>query len=135
MEKAIWTPDLYGKYDFGIYLDRKFALEMINSIIPGERQKSMNELATEELKRLGVKWPNPYTFCNNSCFITQFYIGDNGVWLSTNHTNISDLLSGRESSELVEYHSHNVDTPYQTYILMLLFNKWIDFSDALRDKR
>ena len=70
MEKTIWTPRLYGRGDFGIYLERDFAKEMIKSKIPIKRQNRMNELANEELKRFGINWSNPYTFHKDSCFIT-----------------------------------------------------------------
>jgi len=132
MKRTLWTPRLYGECDFGVYLDQDFAKEMIQSRVPIERQTNMNELANKELKRLGTYWLNPYTFYEDSCFITQFYIGQNGVWLSTNHNTIDDLLSGKECSKPIEYDSHNVDTPKQAYILMALFDKWIEYADAFR---
>lgn len=134
MDKTIWTPRLYGSCDFGIYLDRDFAREMIQSKVSNERQTRMNELANEELKRLGTNWLNPYTFHKDSCFISQFYIGQNGVWLSTNHQTIDDLLNGKESSKPIEYNSHNVDVPSQSYVLMRLFDQWIEYADAFKSE-
>jgi hypothetical protein len=134
MDKTIWTPRFYGSCDFGVYLDRDFARDMIRSKIPNERQGRMNELANEELKRLGTNWSNPYTFYEDSCFISQFYIGQNGVCLSTNHQTIGDLLNGREFSKPIEYNSHNVDVPKQVYVLMLLFDKWIEYADTLKNE-
>ncbi|GAJ08284.1 unnamed protein product, partial [marine sediment metagenome] len=132
MKKTIWTPRLYGRCDFGVYLDRDFAKEMFQSKVPTERQTRMNELANEELKRLGTDWLNPYTFYKDSCFITQFYIGQNGVWLSTNRQTIDNLLKEKESSKLIEYDSHNIDTPKQAYVLMALFDKWVEYADAFK---
>jgi|SRR3989344_4801627 len=132
MEKLIWTPRLYGNCDFGIYLNRNFATEMIQSKVSAERQMRMNELANKELKRLNINWSNPYIFYENSCFISQFYIGQNGVWLSTTHQEISNVLSGRESSEPIEYNSHNVDISKQAYTLMVLFDKWIEYASVLK---
>ncbi len=133
MEKTIWTPSLYGRCDFGIYLDRNFAKEMVKSKVPIKKQNRMNELANEELKRFGINWLNPYTFQKDSCFITQFYIGQNGVWLSTDHLTIENLLKEKESSKLIEYNSHNTDTSKQAYILMLLFDTWVRYADAFKN--
>lgn len=132
MEKIIWAPRLYGRCDFGIYLDRDFAKDMIKSKIPIKRQNHMNELANEELNRFGINWLNPYTFHKDSCFITQFYLGQNGVWLSTDYQIIENLLEEKESSKLISYHSHNTDTSKQAYVLMALFDKWIEYSDAFK---
>lgn len=132
MDKTLWTPSFYGRYDFGIYLDRDFALEMIQAKIPAERQTGMNKVAKGLLNVLGIDWSNPYTFHQDSGFISNCHIGQNGVWLSTNHQTIEDLLSGKESSKPIEYHSHNVDAPRQAHVLMVLFGKWVDYADALR---
>ena len=132
MEKIIWTPDLYGGCDFKVYLDKEFAKEMIQSKIPNGKQIRMNELANEELKRLRINWSNPYSFYTDSCFITQFYIGQDGVWLSTNYQTIEDLINRKESSKIVEYNSHNVDTPSQAYVLMVSFDKWVQYADELK---
>ena len=84
------------------------------------------------MKRFGINWRNPYTFYKDSCFISQFYIGQNGVWLSTNYQNIDELLNEKESLEPIKYHSHNVDIPEQAYVLMSLFSQWVEFSEAIR---
>ena len=134
MEKTIWTPRLYGYCNFGVYLDRDFAKEMIQAKLSNKRQRRMNELANEELKRLRTNWSDPYTFHEASCFISQFYIGQNGVWLSTNHQTINDLINEKESSKPIEYSSHNVDFPSQAYILMRLFDKWIEYANVLKNE-
>ena len=132
MEKTIWTPRLYGVCDFGIYLDRDFAKEMIQSKVPAERQTIMNKLANEELKKWEINWSNPYNFHEDSCFVSQIYMGQNGVGFSTDHHTIDELLNGKESPKPIEYTSHNVDVPKQAYVLMSLFDKWIEYADAFR---
>ncbi len=132
MEKTIWTPCLCGRYDFEVYLDTGFARDMIRSRIPIEKQTRMNELANEELKILKTNWLNPYTFYKDSFFITQFYIGQNGVWLSIDDQSIGDLLSEKESLKTIKYASHNIDTPKQFYILMTLFDKWVKYADTIK---
>ena len=130
MTKIIWQPHFGPKYDFSINLDRIFAQEMIDARIPPERQFRMNQLANEQLKRLSRDWLDPYTFHENSCFVTQFYIGNNGVWLASD--GIDDLIKHREFKKPIEYHSHNVDTPNQAYILMALFDTWVEYADVLK---
>jgi hypothetical protein len=134
MEKIIWQPSIINRYNFAVSLDRDFAREMMKAQIPAERQKKMNEIGNKDLKELGINWLNPYTFYANSCFVNQIYIGRNGVWLSTkcNSDNIERLLKKGETKP-IEYHSHNVDTSQEAYVLMNLFDKWVNLSDALKN--
>ena len=132
MESTIWTPQFSGSYEFRVYLDHIVAREAVRLKHPSKVQMRMNEIANQELQRLGINWTNPYTFHGDSGFITQVNIGQNGVWLSTDHQTIEDLLDGKESPTPVEFHSHNVDTPTQAYSLMVLFGKWVEYFDAFR---
>ena len=132
MAKIIWQPILNARYDFTVHLDRDFAKEMINAHIHADRQTKMNQLGKEELKELNVNWLTPYLFHKDSCFISQVYLGE-GVWLSTKYTTIDGLLEGEEITKPVDYHSHNVRTSRDAYILMALFDKWVNYADALKD--
>ena len=132
MEETIWTPRLYGKYNFGINLDKDFARKIIQSRISTARQTWINELANNELKRLRTNWLDPYTFHKDSCLITQCYIGQNGVGLSLEYQIIDNLLKDKIYSKVIEYNSHNVDTPSQAYVLMNLFDKWVEYADAFK---
>ncbi len=100
-------------------------------MISPERQQAMNNVGNEVLMGLGDDWRNPYTFQQDSCLVTQAYLGQNGVWLATDITR-NELLN-EKSSKPIEYHSHNVDTPKQAYTLMALFGKWIEYADILKD--
>ncbi len=134
MDKLLWTPDLYGTCDFGIHLNRDFAREMILSKILPEKQKRINELASEELKRLGISWISPYAFHQDSGFINRFYIGQDAR-LTANHQDIIDILQNKEpDKKTIIYNSYNVDNQSQAYALIKLFNMWIDFSDVIRGK-
>lgn len=132
MEKILWMPHSFNKCDLEVYLDRDFAQEMIQSRIPNERQRMMNELAKEALEQLGIRQLNPYGFHEDSCFITQFSLGEGGVWLSTGHQNIADLVKGKESPNPINYHSHNVDTPRHAYAFLVLFDKWARYANTLK---
>lgn len=132
MEETIWTPRLYGKYNFGVNLDKDFARKAIQLRIPIEEETRMNKLANKELERLKVNCLNPYTFHEDSCLITQCYIGQNGVGLSLDYQIIENLLKDKIYSKVIEYDSHNVDTPSQAYVLMNLFEKWVEYTDALK---
>jgi len=132
MEETIWTPRLYGKYNFGVNLDKDFAREMIQSRISTARQTRINELANKELEKLKTNWLNPYTFHEDSCLIIQCYIGQNGVGLSLKYQAVDNLLKDKIYSEVIEYDSHNVDTPSQAYVLMNLFDKWVEYAAAFK---
>lgn len=131
----IWQPEFCSGYDFKVYLDQDFARKMINAHVPTSNQSRINELANEDLKRFSINWENPYLFHDESGFISQFYIGRNGVWLSTSHQNISDLLKGEHMEKPIEYDSHNVDLRDEAYVLMYLFDKWIKYADAIQVKK
>ncbi len=132
MNKLIWTPNFIGQCDFEIYLDCSFAKEMLDSKITLKRQLQMNGIANDLLKILNVNHLNPYTFHKDSCFVEQFYTGQNGVWLSTDYQSIESLVKG-DSESLIKYTSHNVDRPDQAYVLMVLVDKWVQYSDILRE--
>jgi len=125
MERIIWQPEFCSGYDFNVYLDRVFAREMIKTNLSSEQQNRMNELANEELQRRNVHWRYPYTFHENSCFIQQFYIGSNGTSLSTGHQSIKSLIEDEDSSKLIKYKSHNVDSSKQAFVLMKLVDMWV----------
>ena len=131
MERMIWQPHFGFRYDFSVNLDRIFAEEMIDARIPPEGQIRMNQLANEQLKRLQWDWLNPYTFHQDSCLVSQFYLGNNGVWLSAE--GIDGLVRHEGSRKSIEYHSHNVDTPNQAYILMALFDTWVNYAEILKE--
>ncbi len=132
MERTLWTPQFSAKYDFAVFLDRGFAREMIQAKIPQNRQEAMNTVGNEVLRGLETHWQNPYSFHNNSCFVTQVYLGQNGVWLAADIT-LDELLKIEKPSRPIEYHSHNVDNFKQAYTLMALFGKWIEYADILKD--
>ena len=131
MTKIIWQPSL-GSYEFNITLDKDFAKEMIHAKIPIENQNGLNLVANRELERMKIHWLNPYSFHEDSCFVKQVYIGSNGVGLSTNWNTIDSLLKNDESLKEVKYYSHNVDNTFQQHALMVLFEKWVEYSDVLK---
>src|SRR3989344_6697382 len=134
MEKTIWTPGFSKGYDFKVYLDVGFAKEMMQSKIPYEMQSGLNKLGNDELKQFGVNWLIPYQFYKDSCFITQFDLGQNGVWLSVNNQTICDLLKEDKSQKIIEYHSHNVEYPKDAFVPLVLFSKWVEYKDILKQR-
>lgn len=131
MTDLIWQPEFCAANDFKVYLNSNFARRMITAHVSQERQKKMNEMANDDLIRFNISWRNPFLFHESSGFISQFYLGRNGAWLSTDHQNISSLLTDSASSRPIEYHSHNVDLRDEAYVLIRLFDKWIHYAEAL----
>ena len=134
MKDIVWQFVRNNDYEFKVLLDRDFAKIMVTAEISPDYQKRLNELATEELKRLGINWISPYTFHANSGFISQIYLGQNGVWLSANHQNIESILKNEKTSEPIEYYSHNVDTSKQAFGLMAMMALWVHYSDVIIKK-
>jgi len=133
-KQTIWTLRFCAGYDFGIYLDRQFAKDMIESKIPYDTQKKMNELGSEVLKDFGTNHPEPYLFHEDTALVSQINIGGNGIWVATDRHNIDDLLQGKqELSRPVDYTSHNTDCSKDTFRLMRLFGLWVDYADVIRE--
>ncbi len=131
LEKVIWQPEFFSGFDFGISLDYSFAREMIISKFSPAKRDKINGLGNEELKRFKVFWKNPYLFHEDTCFLSQVYIGENGKWLSTDYRTIENLLGKEQQSEPIKFHSHNMDNYKEAYVLMKLFNQWVHYSDIL----
>jgi hypothetical protein len=132
MDKIIWQPEFFLEHDFKIYLDSEFARTMIQSSISFDRQQRMNVIGNDELQRRGINWKDPFHFHQDSCFIDQFYIGRNGVWLATDYHSRDSLMSFNAFVKPIEYHSHNVDTAQEKIALMRLVDIWVKYSEILR---
>jgi len=130
MDNLIWQPKFCNAYDFKIYLEPEFALEMVQSRVNRDVQSRMNELADVDLKKFSINWQDPYLFHEETGLVTQICLGRNGVWLATKHQNITDLLN-HTSDKLIEYDSHNVDFMNEAYTLMFLFDKWINYAHII----
>ena len=132
MESLIWTPHLYGGRSLEIHLDQNFARSMISSQAPPGNQKRLNDLATGDLKRFGLHHLDPYSFHEDSCFVKQIYLGSNGVWLATSKFEIDKLLRGTSLEKPIKYEPHNVDHAINCYLLMSLFDRWVEYSKFLK---
>jgi len=144
IEKIIWQPitltnkgeDPVG-YDFGIVLDKEFAIKMLSSEIPTEKQKRLNELAIERV----FNWYKctqltPYYFYGDTALITQFNLNlGNGEWLALD-AGINRIKGNNFSTDkdFILYSSHNIDFPSSSHALMTLFELWIDHYDILIEK-
>jgi len=68
-------------YDFNILVDKDFVQKMRSAQVPSEKQKRMNELCSETLKRFNYTNHSPLIFHENSGLVTQFSLGREGRWL------------------------------------------------------
>jgi len=132
-QEIIYRPEFSEGYDFNIWLDKRFAKKMIGSHSPKEYLKRMNELGNEELKKFRIFYRDPYSFYNDSGMITQIYVGNNGVWLSTDNAELFRLGGNVVFDRPIEFHSHNVRHQVEAYVLLRLFDKWVQYSECLRN--
>ena len=132
--KIIWQPFvLYQPYfDFGILLSRDFCREMLETKLSREIQIKTNNLCLEVSERFGFNYPEPVTFYEDTAFISQFYLGNNGVWLAIDQSNKRSLLEYPDEKELIKYSSHNVDNSKQAYALMALVDWWAEYADIIK---
>lgn len=130
MERIVWQPEINPSPHFKVYLDGDFASEMINTKLDDSLGKKMNEIAGEEMKRLGVNCLNPYRFYEDTCLLTEVHLGYNGILLSTDDHSTRELLGG--SKKRLEYHCHNIMTPKESLALITGFSKWVEYSEIVR---
>ena len=136
MEKRIvWQPtELYQpSFGFSIRLDFVFAHEMLTTRIPLDIQKRFVELERETAQSFGFNYREPIDFHDDTCMATGFYIGQNGKWLTLDVNQIEALVTRANPDRPLIYSSHNIDTSREAYALMALFDRWIAYSDNLRE--
>lgn len=132
MGKILWTPEilLAGRgYNFAAFLDRDFAIRMLNSKTAPEERFNLNQIANEELKKHRIATSDPFEFYNNSLLVNQFNIGQGGRWLAT----VTLEWINETSTEPVKYSSHNIDSSADAYALLGLFGKWIEYVELFRN--
>ncbi|PIN74180.1 hypothetical protein COV20_01025 [Candidatus Woesearchaeota archaeon CG10_big_fil_rev_8_21_14_0_10_45_16] len=143
MSNIIWQPTgLYQPtYNVGIILDGEFAQKMIEANIPRERQNRINRMGTELTRSLRQDHPFPYTFQEDSPFVTKFSIAGKGVGLSIDRVidkAIENVMGNRveesfRESKPIVYGSHNVDNSMQAYVLMALVEMWVRSVNLLKE--
>jgi len=123
------------RFNFSLYLDKELAKKLKEIKIDSETRNRFQEIAKEEiLHPLGMKWPSPYSFYEDSLLITQIYLESDGRWLSTNHSDLVSLDKNHFLENNIAYHSHNIDTSLQAYALLGCFTKWLNYTDVFTDK-
>lgn len=117
-----------------ILLDRDFAEDMLASKIPFEAQKRMNQLSLETLISKGFNWHDPLIFHEDTALVTEFHLGNGGVWLSMDSSSRFSLLNQNDKKEPLKYHSHNARYSSHSYALMALVDRWVEYADLLKGK-
>jgi len=132
-ERIVWQP--FALYqpgsDFGIYIDRNFAREMLETKLSLEDRIRVKQLLLEVSERFGFNHPEPVDFHEDTAFIKGFYLCSGGVWLTAD--GLFDPLSLKENiREPVKYSSHNVNNSKQAYALMALIDWWAEYADTIK---
>jgi hypothetical protein len=125
-------PGGYG--DFGIFLDREFALKAKQNTIGEKVQNRLQEIANNNIKRMFFRQliGPPYSFLNDSMLITSCQVpGDNNCSLLIDRSQIDSLENVSDKSEL-HYYTHNVDDINQAYGLVSLFTRWCEYAGLSR---
>jgi len=135
-DRIVWQPfGIYQeRHDFGVYFDRRFIKEMIESHPKIDVLNAINKRGAELLRRRGHMWHNPYQFYEDSGLVTQFDLGENGTWLVVSETYGRSPLEVYPEPKLIPYYSHNVDTPRQVESLLALVDMWTEYSEILTGK-
>ncbi|MBT4604191.1 hypothetical protein HOC01_00990 [archaeon] len=133
MTRIVWQPTaLYQpSYNFGIVLDRTFAKGMLETKLSPDATRTMNQMGTELLKGFGHNCPTPYIFHEDTAFVDQFYLAENGVWLARDDS--VSVLTNDTSVNTIKYSSHNVDNTSQAHSLMALVDMWVEYADTLKE--
>jgi len=117
-----WEPEFFSpSTDFKILLDGEYGKRLHDQRINVYIQKRLNELATEQLKKLNTHWPSPLHFYEDSLLVDQLTLGSGGRWLSAS-------IQYQDFRRPIEYSSHNIDSTKDAYILLTLFDCWIKYA-------
>lgn len=129
----IWQPT--GVYQpgcgFDIALDGEFARQMVSSHVGEERQRVLVQLGKETARRFDFRYPEVFSFHEDTGLVTMVNIGDNGCWLNLDNRDFDKLVGGEQIDKLV-YSNHNVDSFKQAYALMSLVDLWVSYAGVLR---
>jgi hypothetical protein len=127
-KKVLWQPTQFVKSEFIILLDKAFAEEMMRRKISSETQRNMNKVGKMELEEAGIHWLEPYLFYEDTAFVQQVYMGQNGKWLSAS----IEEMKHAPNDQAVKYYTHNIDSSREAIALMRTFNKWIEYSHLVK---
>jgi hypothetical protein len=132
--RIIWQPvSLYHPgSEFGIYLDRNFAKEMINTNLFYEERRKFNELPQKLFGSKLFDFCEPFQFYGNTGLVLSFDLGKNGKWLSITNTGGRNPLETTEDN--LEYRSHNIDDAFEQKALLSLVDFYAQYADSLKGK-
>jgi len=135
MDKIVWQPTyLHTRgYEFNILLDWEFAEKMIGITLSDDFRDRLNEYGAKVVKEKGHSWLSPYQFYEDTAFVDQFSLGENGVWLAADTTSGRSPLEVFKKPNPIKFSSHNVDHSSHGYTLKALVDMWIYYSDVFKD--
>ena len=129
----IWQPKYLSQRNrnFDILLDRKFA-EGIFKVKLGENQRRMNQLGEDIAKYFKYRVSSPYIFEGDTAFIRQIHLdAGEGKWLELEGH--FGAIPDFSKLEPLQYKTHNLSTTSDTLALLALFDRWIFYSDTLKE--
>ncbi len=132
MEKLIWTPKQINKYSFEIYLDVGFAKELLEAKCIEKTRENMNRLGNDLLKNFRYSLKKPYKFHKDTCFISEIHMEHDDLALTTNETTLESLVRKNKKPDFITYKSKNMQNLSEAYVLMALFNQWVEYSEVLK---
>lgn len=133
-DKIIWQPlNIYGtSCDFGILLDYDFAQKMLNSKTTEQTQKRLCEIMRELIPEVKKERGARVDFENDSCLATGFYLNPgNGLWLTTNRSEVDSLTRRQNDKKTIQYYSHNVDVTIDQNTLLKMFDVYATYAEGL----
>jgi hypothetical protein len=115
---------------FTIKLDKDLAKKLINTKVGNNLQEALTKSALDKFK---INFRTPLNFYEDTAFIENFYLGENGVWLQVDTYQKKNLIKNKLEENLT-YDAHNVDTTFDTYRLIGLFDLWMYYAPTLIEK-
>lgn len=117
--------------DFDILFDRKFAGEMFKVKL-GENQRRMNQLGEDIAKYFKYVQLSPYIFEGDTAFVRQINLNaGEGKWLTLEGH--FGAIPDFSKLEPLQYKTNNLSTTSDTLVLLALFDRWIFYSDTLKE--
>ena len=117
-----------GGFNFGMYLEKDFALKCKNRKLLSEEKQRFQDIVKQQIsKPLRYDEPAPLDFFEDSLLVMGFYLHrGNGLWLSAGRSQIENL--DENSKDNLDYSSHNVDSTKEAYSLIALYERWVHYT-------
>ena len=117
-----------NRQGFHIYLNRKVAARLLEIKMPESNR--MQEIGREILNDLNMKYPEPYSFWEDTVLLQFMKVGVHTDFGAMG-TDMAMLEKGKLLNTSLQFSPHNVDTCVQAIAFMALWIRWAELMTSI----